>query len=152
MKSFAVLALTLTCLMNSAFAIHAYRSDDCKYKKISVSYTGNYPVGGYYEIKNGKKEALKILPSDELENYDDADIKSMPQFTVINRNEGKSKKIPATKNDCFETETRKYEQVIMLTKLSSVQEEQLEIENNELIILKCVEKFSIPTDKCFDNN
>lgn len=79
--------LTALCLLSTAIlafapeahATHAYRSEHCQSKTLTLRYNGNYPVGGYYGIAKRstdlEKNELLAIPND-LEIYGQEELDS----------------------------------------------------------------------------
>jgi len=146
MKQLVFLALTMT-LTSTAFATHAYRSEDCRAtsKNLALRYTGNYPVGGDYAIsqlndKSANAELLALSMDDELDQSDYASA-DVVFSEVQSKNLGKSKK---SSDDDFDHEEWRSRKIIKMLKVTSAASQKLGIQQGESVVFVCHESTDYP--------
>lgn len=142
--------LGLVMVSSSAFATHAYRSQECSAQGVKLRYTGNYPVGGAYEIynQNANAESLKALASDE-EGGDDPDSVEVVFSTVSSVNIGDSKQSSECYFDHEEWHSRKE---IKFEKVSALAAKALGLQQGTVLTMNCDESFDTPNgNHCEDN-
>jgi len=128
----------------NAFARHAYRSEDCKMKDLSLVYKGNYPVGGMYGIsRDGQEEdetALPLFDGEYQNTLEDANV----IFTEMN-----SKILEETPpvSECgFEHTEWKSEKVISIDLITDDASKKLGLKAGEKFTFICEESTDYPDD------
>jgi hypothetical protein len=128
----------------SAFATHAYRSEDCTSEVISLEYLGNYPFGGAYRVKGvkGAEEAFEAFPDyyipDFRNSVEEADIVYEEKSSSMI-----SMKAP-THDGCFQHTENETIDVIVIKSISDKAQEELGLSVNQKIELKCINTLDIP--------
>jgi hypothetical protein len=132
-----------TVTASTAFASHAYRSEDCSSAAFKFSYKGNYPIGGSYGLS-------KINSDKEIELWDkkNADDSSANQFVIEDNKVISSQEAAAPCQDGddvdFTETTSQISIKVKLTKVSGQDAQALEVKLGDVLSFQCVEIFSVP--------
>lgn len=152
-----LLPLFMTALMTAlfsgnAFAIHAYRSENCKALNHTLDYKGNYPVGGMYGISlNSNPEedttALPLTDGEYTNTLDDAEVIFNELTSVV-----LEEKTPV--NDCyFDHQEWTSEKVIEVKLISKDAAKKLGLNEGDKITFICQETTDYPNgNTCEDDS
>jgi hypothetical protein len=149
-KVIILVTIAVSTLMNSAFAIHAYRTQVCKSNKFDAAYSG-YLIGDYYSLsKNVDSNPIRAILKDDVDMFEEADLKSNIYFTESNYKQlGKVKR---SAGDCFEHESKSFKITRTFQNVSYKNQLLLGINNGQSIDFICEETISIPENtKCPGN-
>lgn len=132
---------------SSAQAKHIYWSQSCTTKNgvFTLRYTGNYPVGGSYELtRKGIELEMLALPNDAetygQEELDKADI-------VFTEKSSVELERPVDRKECeFDHSESKTRKVFSLDKVSAIAREKLALRGITELTMTCEESLDIPND------
>lgn len=126
-----------------AFAIHAYRSENCKSATHHLVYKGNYPIGGAFGLsKLNSQEEVEIWEQGE-DNEDDENLFEIVKAKVLSSRENKAE-CGSGDGYAFSETVSKSQIVIQFTKLSKQAEKQTGIQSGTKMKFNCVQTFSTP--------
>jgi len=146
MKTILLPVLFLSFFSNNAFAIHAYRTEDCTSTTHDLYYKGNYPIGGMYGITlKGQEEettALPIFDASETPNtLEDANV-------IFNEVSSKITEQSPTTNEClFDHDEWESEKIIEVLSISNESSKKLNLKQGDKITFTCVESTDYPNGK-----
>lgn len=149
-KTIIIATITISTLMNSAFAIHAYRTQVCKSSKIDAVYSG-YLIGDYYSLsKNVDSDPVDAIFKDDVDMFEESELKSNIYFTENNYKQ--IGKVKTSSGDCFEHESKSFKVTRTFQNVSKRNQILLGINNGDSIDFICEETISIPENtKCPEN-
>ncbi len=150
MKKFALL-LSVLLISAQASAMHAYRSEDCSNDKFTLSYTGNYPFGGYYKFDSVQNptgldvlDFYAIFKDDVHESeYSEDEFKSAAVVYEYIHSQVTSKG-PTTNDGCFDHNEWESKTVIKIRNLSSEAKKLLNLSEGDILEMSCKESTDIP--------
>lgn len=149
MKKLSLVLIASFLIGQNAFARHSYRSEVCSNSKYSFVYTGNSPIGGYYQL--AKKSALDMAV-EAVENntdiYSGDEIGNMVNFEIEKVHNLISYSKKAKECDSFDSETSIKIMKIKISNLADDQAKVLGLKNGDSLTLHCKEVFDLPNEAC----
>jgi len=150
MKRFLLPVLAMTLISTNVFARHAYRSENCKVKDLSLFYKGNYPYGGMYGMsRDGDVYDVPTLPlfdGEYTNTLEDADvIYSELNSKII-------KESPPISECGFEHTEWTSEKVISIDLIAEGASKQLGIKAGDKFTFICEESTDYPDDSECDHD
>lgn len=138
-----ILAAILT-LSSSAFATHAYRAMDCSSASYNLTYKGNYPMGGAYELsKNDLTTGVELFEADS-----ETDTSFRLEFAdtkIISTDEIKAE-CKASGDIEFDEQVSTMITKIKITKLTAEEEKNLGLKSGSVLKMQCLQKLSLPVN------
>ena len=140
-QNLLIISLGILAWSSSAFAIHAYRAENCRSGNLHFSYEGNYPVGGYYRIANSTDSHIAIPNVPEL--YSAAEIRDADVlFTEVSMVVTNKPTLEVDSN--WEHSEWTSTKVIRIERASLSSQNRFQIEAGREITFKCHESSTNP--------
>lgn len=147
MKQIILVAL-ITLVASSAFATHAYLTQDCLSDTHKLVYQGNYPIGGSYGLsKLQSEDQIKVWDIDGEEENETVSLEENV-FKVVESKILSSEEVKASCEGAdgvaFEETNLKSEITIKLLNVLKADEAKSGLKTGDTMKLLCDETFAMP--------